>query len=102
MINEALHGIIPGATEWAGSSIYGTFYREQAPWCAMVSPSERDHRPGYDVDVWLSRYGPNEHKLNRLAHEHVSSASMLERTAASLTRAMRLADAMLAARSGPS
>lgn len=98
MINEMLNGIVPGATEWAGNSVYGTFYRAQGAWCAYVSPSELDHYPGWDVDVWLHRYGPNEHQSNQLAHEHVTSSSAVERTTASLDRAMRLADAMLARR----
>ena len=98
-LNQALNGIAPGATEWAGSSIYDTWYREQGDWCAIVYPDEREHWPGWSVDVWLHHKGPNE-PGNLLTTEHVTSGSRLERTAQSRVNALRLADSMLASR-GP-
>ena len=95
-IANTLNGIVPGAAEWVGSSIYNTWYREQGDWCAMVSPGELHDRPGWDVDVWLRKFGPLDFPASRIKHDHVTSGSPIERTVASLPRALKRADTMLA------
>lgn len=60
MLQEALNGIIPGATAWTESPTFGSWYREEGRWAAIITRGSDRTGPRWEVRVWLKDKGINE------------------------------------------
>lgn len=60
MVQETLNGIFPGADTWTESPGFGSWYREEGRWAAVITRGNDTAGPRWEARVWLKDKGINE------------------------------------------
>jgi hypothetical protein len=98
-LHQALNGVVPGATEWTHAPMFGSWYREQGDWAAIIDESGEPYKPKWWIHVWLKGRGLGEPKeRNRMSTDSVPCYWLNPYDDVTLAKAKQIADEMLSAR----